>query len=290
MRNDRESRLARAAGRQHGVVATDDVRSAGLDRYAVGRAVNRGLLHPMFPGAWSVGHKALNREAWWMAAILSVGDGALLTGPSACQLYGVYKKRIGQIHVLSANRSLKRGRLVVHRGSAPRRKRNGIPVVPIEEALLGLAASDVSDHDLRRAIRQAQVDKLTTYAKLAAHAKRSARRRGVTRLRLLLGAHASPTRSELEDAAVELLRRYGFEPQINVIVDGEEADLVVEGVIIELDSEEFHDNSITALDDARKHAHWRSRGRRTQSWTWNDLHVTPVRTIRRLQAPVASAA
>ena len=59
---------------------------------------------------------------------------------------------------------------------------------------------------------------------------------------------------------------------------------------MELDSEEFHDNSVTALDDTGKHRHWRSRGRRTQSWTWDDLHVTPVRTIRRLQAAVASAA
>ena len=95
------------------------------------------------------------------------------------------------------------------RDEMPRRcSRKGIPVVPIEEALLGLAASDATDKDVRRAIRQAQVEKLTTYARLRRHAERNLRRRGVARFRLLLGAHPCPTHSELEDAAVALVRRY----------------------------------------------------------------------------------
>ena len=283
-------RLARRAAQRKGVVDREDVRAAGMNREAVRHRVAQGRMHPLFPGVWAWGHRALTREGWFLAAVLSVGDGALLTGPSACQLYGVYKRRIGRIHVLSARRARHHGRLVVHHGSARRCRRNGIPVVPIEEALLGLAASDATDHDVRRAIRQAQVDELTTYAKLRDHADRHRGRRGVARFRLLLGAHPSPTRSELEDAAVALLRRYGFEPRCNVVVDGKEADLVVERVIVEIDSEAFHDNSVTALDDASKHAHWRSRGRTTQSWTWDDVHVAPVRTIRRLHAAVASAA
>lgn len=266
------------------------MRGVGLDKRAVSRRMEAKRLHPMFPGTWSVGHRPLTREAWWIAGVLAAGEGALLTGPSACQLYGIFNRRIGEVHVLSAKRSFTRGRLRVHKGTASRRKRKGIPVVSIEEALLGLAAGEASDKDVRRALRQAQVDKLTTYAKLAAFAKRSARRPGIARFRTLLGANPSPTRSEFEDAAADLLRRYGFDPQVNVVVDGREADLVVDGVVIELDSEGFHDNSVTALDDARKHQHWRARGRATQSWTWDDVHVTPVRTIRRLHAAVASAA
>ena len=288
MRDDRDIRLARAAGKKHGVVGVGDVRSAGLDREAVRRAVRRGQLHRMFPGTWSVGHRPLTREAWWMAAILSVGGDAKLCGASACQLYEVHERRVGLIHVLTGNRARSKGRLKVHRGTAPRRTRKGIPVVPIEEALLGLAADPtITDHDVRRALRQAQVDKLTTHARILAHARK---RPGATRVRRLLGAKPSPTASELEDAAVELVRRYGFEPEINVVVDGRKADMVIDGVIVELDSEEFHDNSVTALDDARKHLDWRQRGRTTQSWTWDDVHVTPVRTIRRLHAAVASAA
>ena len=292
MRHIRESRLASRAGRQHGVVGAADVRAAGLDRDAVRREKERGRLFLMFPNAWSVGHKPLTREAWFTAGVLSAGDRSLLDGASACQLYGVFRKRVGKVYVVRPGKAAEHGRLKIRSAKRmPRRcKRKGIPVVPIEEALLGLAASDAGDHDVRRAIRQAQVDKLTTYAKLRRHAERNRGRRGNARFRLLLGASPCPTHSELEDAAVDLVRRYGFEPQINVIVDGFKADMVIDGVIVELDSEEFHDNSIQALDDARKHEQWQANRRTTQSWTWDDVHVTPVRTIRRLHAAVASAA
>ena len=291
MRDDRESRLARAAGRQHGVVGTSDVRAAGLDRRAVRRRVQAEGLHPMFPGTWCVGHPPLTREAWWTAGVLSAGDGALLEGASACQLYGVNEKRVRKVHVVRPGKAAEHGRLKIRSSQRmPRRcTRKGIPVVPIEEALLGLAAGDATDQEVRRALRQAQVDGLTTHARLAAFARRAAGRRGVARFRRLLGADPCPTHSDLEDAAVDLVRRYGFDPQINVMVDGRKADMVIDGVIVELDSEAFHDNSIAAPDDAGKHAAWRARGRTTQSWTWDHVHVTPVRTIRRLQAAVASA-
>jgi hypothetical protein len=254
--------------------------------------VDAERLFVMFPNAWSVGHKPLTREAWFMAGVLSGGEGSLLDAASACQLYGVHKKRVGRVYVVRPGKSAEHGRLKIRSAKRmPRRcKRNGIPVVPLEEALLGLAASDATDHDVRRAIRQGQVDKLTTYAKLYRHAERSRGRRGVARFRSLLGANPAPTASELEDAAVALVRRYGFEPQINVVVDGHKADLLIDGVIVELDSEDFHDNSIQAQDDAARHEHWEAQGRSTQSWTWDDVHVTPVRTVRRLQAAVASAA
>jgi hypothetical protein len=161
-------------------------------------------------------------------------------------------------------------------------RRKGIPVVPVEDALLGLAATNVPDREVRRAIRQAQVLKHTTHARLCAHAERSRGRRGVARFRRLLGIHAALTKSELEDAALALLHRYGLSPECNVRVDGLEADLVLDGLIIELDSEAFHDNSVSAADDARRHDTWVSNGRRVERLTWDDVHVTPVATVRRV--------
>ena len=292
MRDDRELRLGQAAGRQHTVVGLRDVRAAGLDREAVRRAVRRGLLHPMFPRTWCVGHPPTTRDAWHMAGVLSAGPGARLAGVSACQQYGLFKRRVGTVHVVRRGKPARHGRLHVHSLSAmpPRRQRNGIPIVPVEEALLGLAADPaVTDRDVRRAIRQAQVDKLTTHARLVAHAGQARRRPGVRRFRAIAGDRPAPTRSELEDAAVALVRRYGFDPQCNVVVDGQEADMVVDGVIVELDSEAFHDNPLGALDDAARHATWRARRRRVERWTWDDVTARPVRTIRRLQAAVASA-
>lgn len=268
-----------------------DVRAVGMDRRAVQRRVKAELMHPLFPGVWAWGHRAITREAWFLAAVLSVGARAMLCGASACQLYGLLGRRIGRIHVLSDKRRRNAGRLIVHHADPlpARRRRKGIPVVPVEEALLGLAADEtVSDHDVRRAIRQAQVEKLTSHAKLVAHARRSVGRPGIRRFRDLVGDRPAPTKSELEDAALALLRRYDFDPVCNVLVDGERADVVVGGVILELDSEAFHDNSVSAANDARRHEVWQANRRRTRRWTWDDVHVTPVRTIRRLRAAIAS--
>lgn len=282
MRNIREVRLARVAARQHTVVGVADLRRARLDRYAVARRVRAGRLHPMFPGTWCLGHPPTTRDAWHMAGVLSAGKGSLLAGISACQQYDVYRRRCGRVHVVRPGKPAEHGRLRIHTAASmpPRRRRNGIPIVPVEEALLGLAAEPgVPDKDVRRAIRQAQVEKLTDHHRLVAHARASAGRRGVTRFRRLVGDRPAPTRSELEDAALDFLRRYGFDPLPNAIVDGREGDFLIGELVVEVDSEAFHDNPQAAEDDAAK---WPPT-RRVERITWDDIHLTPVRTARRIR-------
>ena len=283
-RSDRASRLEHVARRRWGVLSAHDLRLAGLDRFAIRRREKAGLLHPMFPGTWSLGHRSVPREGWFMAAVLSAGNDARLDGPSACQPYGIHGRRTGRVHVVSAGRSSSRGRLVVRHANPlpPRLRHKGIPVVPVEEALLGLAASAAGDREVRRAIRQAQVDGLTTHERLREHVASAKGRPGIARFRKLVGDRAARTRSELEDDALDLLRRYGLDPRSNVVVDGQEADMVLDGLIIELDSETFHDNAVTAAEDRRRHERWHERGRPVERLTWDDVHVTPVATVRRL--------
>jgi len=77
------------AGRQHGVVTRGQLIAAGVGRRAVERRIEWGLLHPLHRGVYAVGHLALRREAWWMAAVLAAGDGAVLSYRSAAALWGV---------------------------------------------------------------------------------------------------------------------------------------------------------------------------------------------------------
>ena len=229
------------AGRQHDVVGLGDVRAAGLDKRAVKRRVDGGRLFAMFPRTWCVGHPPTTREAWHMSGVLAAGEDARLAAASACQQYDVFRKRTGRVHVVRRGAPARWGRLHIHSlpDLPPRRRRNGIPVVPIEEALLGLAAdATVADDDVRRAIRQAQVTKLTDHRRLVAHSQRSKGRPGIRRFRALVGDRPAPTRSELEDAALAFLLRYGFDPRCNAIVDGREADFLLDdGTVIEIDSE-----------------------------------------------------
>jgi hypothetical protein len=289
-----ENRLSQAAGNRRGIVTTEDVRAAGLDREAVRVRVNAQRLHPMFPGVWALGHTGLTREAWQHAGVLSVGGDALLDGASACQLYEVFRRRIGKVHVVTSKHARSHGRLKVRQADRmPRRcKRKGIPVVSIEEALLGLAANpDVTDDEVRKALRRSMTESHTTLDRLKRQIDRSNGRPGVRRLRALLGEGGERSRSVLEAGAAAMLRRYGVAFKQNVEIDGEEADLVLEdGTIVELDSETFHDNPISAAGDTRRQDHWESRGRRVERLTWDDVHARPVRTVRRLTAPVASLA
>lgn len=182
-----------------------------------------GRLHPMFPGTWSVGDRAVTRDGWFLAGVLSAGGDARLDGASACRHYGLYRRRIGRTFVVTDKRGGAGDRRLKIRHTdhlPPLRVHKGNPVVPVEEALLGLAASDATDKDLRRAIRQAQAMNLTTFAKLRAHADAAKGRPGVVRFRRILGDRPAPTRSELEDAAVALMRRHGLDPLCNVVVDG----------------------------------------------------------------------
>lgn len=294
MRDRSENRLSRKASRQRGIVTLADLRGADVDKRAVKRRVDAGLLHPLFPGVWAWGHRALTREAWHLAGVLSVGGDTLLDGASACQLYEVFKRRVGKVYVVTSKHARSHERLKVRQADRmpPRRKRKGIPVVPIEEALLGLAACpDVTDQEVRSAIRLSMTEKHTTLDRLRRHIGPSKGRPGIRRLRtLLLNDQAPRSKSALEANAVALLRRYGLTPEQNVLIDGEEADLLVGGVIVELDSEQFHDNPIAAQDDQRKHDMWTANGRHVERWTWDDVHARPVRTMRRLTAAIACVA
>jgi hypothetical protein len=258
-----------------------DVRIAGLDKYAVRRRVAAGRLHPLFVNTWAVGHRAVTMEGWFLAAVKSVGGDAAITGPSLLQLRGLHERKVGEIHVATSRRPGRRPRIRIHSMQEVPRARDvkGIPVTTLTEAFILAAASDMTDKALRHALRQAYVKNLLTPAML-----REARdRRGVARLRALSGAIHPRSKSELEDAAIALLRRYGYEPEINVEIDGVEWDLLVGDVFVELDSKAFHDNPISAADDALRHA----AGRKIQRWTWDDVTTRPVRTMRRLGAAIA---
>jgi hypothetical protein len=81
--------IAGLADRQHGVVARRQLVALGLSLDAIDHRVARGRLHVLHRGVYAVGHRALRREAYWMAAVLAGGDGAVLFRRSAALLWGI---------------------------------------------------------------------------------------------------------------------------------------------------------------------------------------------------------
>jgi hypothetical protein len=69
--------IAAIADEQFGMVARRQLLLAGLARGAIQSRVRRSGLHPLYPGVYAVGHRALMPMAREMAALLACGPGAV---------------------------------------------------------------------------------------------------------------------------------------------------------------------------------------------------------------------
>ncbi len=136
----------------------------------------------------------------------------------------------------------------------------GIPVTSVPRTLLDLAASLHMD-GLRRACREAEVQRLFDLRAVDELLGRSAGRRGVRRLRMVIDDLREPelTRSELEQRFLELCRRAEFpRPRVNmgVSIGAErlEVDFAwpAQRLIVEVDGRRFHDTGFAFERDRRR--------------------------------------
>src|SRR3954470_14722257 len=84
-----EGAIAALAARQHGVVSRSQLLDLGVGVGAIKHRVAEGRLQVLHRGVYAVGHRALRREAWWMAAVLAGGPGAALSYRSAADLWRI---------------------------------------------------------------------------------------------------------------------------------------------------------------------------------------------------------
>lgn len=238
-----EERLARWGLRQHRQVTTALLRAVGWDAGDVGYRVRHGRLHPVFAEVYSLGGPPRSDREWWTAAVLTYGDGTRLSDAPAAELYGWIRCSLGELHVSTTTERRPRDGITPHyrAGSTAWRYVDDIPVTAPEQTILDCAATIRSDKLLRRIVRIAQAEKMTTHARLLLLSARSAGVRGVARLRAELAAGPAPTRSANEDEAFALLRAPG-RVLANHDIEGDEVDLYLpgHGVVIEVDSE-LHD-------------------------------------------------
>ncbi|HEX6687187.1 MAG TPA: type IV toxin-antitoxin system AbiEi family antitoxin domain-containing protein, partial [Solirubrobacterales bacterium] len=78
-----EREVAGLAGRQYGVVSRGQLMRMGMTGSAIDRRIRAGRLHLLHPGVFAVGHRVVCGEGLWLAAVLRVGDGAVLSHRSA---------------------------------------------------------------------------------------------------------------------------------------------------------------------------------------------------------------
>lgn len=126
--------IADIAARQHGVVSTGQLRWAGLSRSAISDWAQAGRLHRLYRAVYAVGHTNLSAEGRWLAAVLTCGEGAVLSHQSAAALWGISPRCPPTVHVTvpSHNGRRKRDGIRLHRSAtltpADVTRRRNIPV------------------------------------------------------------------------------------------------------------------------------------------------------------------
>lgn len=220
-----------------------------------------------------------------MAAVLSLGPGAVLSHRSAAMLWGVRDDRRPSVDVTAPNR----------RGRAPRRidahrddsltpgdtgSIRGIPCTSLPRTLLDLAAV-VPVWDLRRAISEAEVLRVLDHGAVRALIRRSRGRRGVARLRMLMDdihPETRCTRSEMERRFLGMCKRAGLpQPEVNVPLRIGGRRTVPDflwrdaGLVVEADSRRYHDTDSAFQTDRRREQRLQLAGWRVTRCTWEQI-------------------
>jgi very-short-patch-repair endonuclease len=290
--------VGRLAVAQNGVVTREQLEGLGLNDQAIAKRVARSRLHRVSPSVYSLTSRVMTERGHFMAAVLACGPDAVLSHGSAAYLWGIVENWEPPIDVTAPNR---RGRspegVAAHRDGSlqPIDKTSlyGIPCSTVARTLLDVAAV-APEWEVRKAVAEAEVLRILDKPRLRALLKRSRRRRGVARLRLILDTihpQTKRTRSELERLFLEMCARTTLpEPEVNVWLsapDGKryQADFLWRDnrLIIEADSRRFHDTDSAFVSNRKRQQQLELAGWRVSPCTWEEVEQEPRRLALTIQ-------
>jgi very-short-patch-repair endonuclease len=264
-------RLARIAGRQHGVVTSRQLAALGIRGTSVKRRVAGGRL-------------------------------VVLSHLDAAALWQIYESRGSSIHVTGMSRS---GRKLpgvwAHRtrtfDPADVTVKDGIPVTTVARTIIDLTDILNSDRVLR-AIREAEYLRLLDLDTLIAAVQRGDGRHNLVVLNKALARYrpGQIVREELEHRFLELVHAAGLpEPQTNVRVQTKRRKYRVdclwatEGVAVELDGRDAHARETAFEEDRARDAALSAIGLRPLRFTWHRVTREGAEVIAELQAILGRA-
>lgn len=247
-----------------------------------------------------MGHVALSQPGVLMAGVLAGGPGALLSHQSAAYLWQFADRFHSPIHILGRSARLRPSGpsrrvappLRVHRTNhlddEDRAIHLGIPVTSVARTFSDVATVEPMENlkvQFNRATRAGLMD-IDAMRRIVL---RTSGKRGVAKLEKILKRwhplHRL-TRSEMEDLFLELCRRAGFpKPEVNSRVHGMVVDFFWPeiGLVIELDSRQFHDDDRGHEEDRERTARLELAGYRVLRLTWSMIMFDEAATIRKVQ-------
>jgi very-short-patch-repair endonuclease len=273
--------IAETAGRQHGNVTRGQLLRAGVSARQIDRRLISGALIPIHRGVYRVGHRGPSAHATYMAAVLACGDGALLSGLAAAHLLGLTKRPPSMPEVTTkTERRIEGIRTVRTRRERHRTIWFGIPVTSPAETVIDLAPT-LDDHNLARAVHEAQIKHGLTPAQVEA-----ALRRPSAKLAAILTGETRVSLSALERRFKELLSEDDLPlPVTNVRVDSHYVDCrwPEHRLTVELDSYRFHNTRHAWEQDRRREREARARGDDFRRFSYDDVFERPAQTVREMR-------
>lgn len=287
----RTSAAWRIAGRQHGVIGRGQLLGLGFSRDAIQHRIDKGRLHPLWPGVYAVGRPQVTRFGRWMGAVLACGPGAALSHESAAALWQIRPEEQPQTHISVPSPCLRRRHgILAHRRSnlAPHEltRQQDIPVTAPATTLIDLAAR-VSPADLEAAINAADRHGLISPESLRATIERTPRRSGLAVLRRLLDRQTFVlTESELERLFLAIARDVGLSrPQTGCRLNGFKVDFYWPDLrlVIETDGLRYHRTPGQQAQDRRRDQVHTAAGLRPLRFTHAQVcfEADHVRTVLR---------
>jgi very-short-patch-repair endonuclease len=264
--------IAQIAARQHGVVSVAQLRAAGLDKDRTSRRARGGRLHRLHRGVYAVGHTNLSFEGRCLAAVLALGDGAVVSHLSAAALWRIVSSVSGPIDISvpsDAGRERRPG-IRIHRSpsliAGLTTRRSAVPLTRPARTLL----------DLRRVVPSAL--------------HQQAVRRALD-LRLIkeadLEREPDLTRSELERLFLRLCRRHRLPaPEVNSRIGSYEVDFLWRArcLIVETDGFRHHGHRAAFESDRARDAALQALGYRILRFTYRQVRDDPGAVAASLRA------
>ena len=285
--------MQRVAGRQNAVITTRQLTACGLDSSAITRFVKAGRLFRKHRGVYAVGRPDLSQAGVSHAAVLAIGDDAVLSHRAAAALLGFWKSELSVIEVTVPRRvPSRRGIHVYCVDRLPATTTSqGVPVTTPAQTVLDLAVTVGPDELFARSVHEAEVQRLVTQASLNAEIERNPTHPGSRRLAAEIADGPKPARSQLEIRVLDFLRGGDYPPfEMNAHIPGlpswVEVDVYfpAQRVVIEADGGRFHDTPYRRRRDARKQAILEAAGIRVIRLRWEDTEPqTQPQTEARVQ-------
>jgi hypothetical protein len=289
-----DERVARWAAEDHGVLSFKELLACGLSAREIDHRARAGHLHRRHQAVYAVGHTALTQDAHFLAAVKAHGPEAWLSHHAATVHFALLapSDRPPDVTVLGPTTRRHPG-LRTHRTTRldprDRTRHRGVPTTAPARTLLDLAGTAIPDKGLRRAVHEAQAQRLTNVRDLVDVLNRHPGRRGATRLRALVADGPAPTRSELEDIVLDLILRAGLpKPDVNKSLHIHGRRLIPDfrwpkhHLILEADGGQWHDTPLAQADDAERQSFLEQHGERIIRARWNEAVRAPRRVLDRL--------